>query len=67
MTDFLRRQLEVYFIENKDDAEKIINQILINKRSRERSEKERLSIKNTMQTKNGMNNFLALRERNPDK
>ena len=49
MADFLRSQLEVYFVENKDDAEKIINQILINKRSRERSEKERLSIKKTLQ------------------
>lgn len=52
--DFLRRQLEVYFIENKDEAEKIVNQILINKRSRERSEKERLSIKKTLQNNNSM-------------
>ena len=32
MTDFLKHQLEVYFIENPDDAMKIITQILINKR-----------------------------------
>ena len=48
ITDFLRQQLEIYFIENKADAEKIAEQILINKRSRERSEKERLNIKKTL-------------------
>ncbi len=56
MTEFLRHQLEVYFIENKADADKIAEQVLINKRSRERSEKERLNIKNTMQTKMDMAN-----------
>ncbi len=45
MTDFLRHQLEVYFIENKTDADKISEQILINKRSREKAEKERTNIK----------------------
>jgi len=44
-TDFLRSQLEVYFIENKADAEKIAEQVLINKRSRETAEKTRLNIK----------------------
>jgi len=45
MTEFLRAQLEVYFIENKDDAMRICDQVLINKRSRESAEKERLNIK----------------------
>ena len=45
MTEFLRQQLEVYFIENPDDAEKIAEQVLINKRSRENAEKTRLNIK----------------------
>ena len=45
MTDFLRHQLEIYFIENPLDAEKIANQVLINKRSREDAEKTRLNIK----------------------
>ena len=44
-TEFLRSQLEVYFIENKADADKIAEQILINKRSRETAEKARLNIK----------------------
>ena len=56
MTEFMRRQLEVYFIENKADADRIADQVLINKRSRERSEKERLNIKNTLQTKNDLAN-----------
>ncbi|MDO5398339.1 MAG: toprim domain-containing protein [bacterium] len=45
MTDFLRSQLEVYFIENAADAEKIGNQVLVNKRSRENAEKARIDIK----------------------
>ena len=45
MTDFLRAQLEVYFIENPMDAEKIAGQVLVNKRSRETAEKTRLGIK----------------------
>ena len=45
MTEFLRSKLEVYFIENPFDAEKIAGQVLINKRSRETAEKTRLGIK----------------------
>ena len=33
MTDFLKKQFEVYFIENKAEADKIVDQVLINKRS----------------------------------
>ena len=54
MTEFLRHQLEVYFIENKAEADKIAEQVLINKRSRERSEKERINLKKTLATSNSM-------------
>lgn len=54
MADFLRHQLEVYFIENRAEAEKIAEQVLINKRSRERSERERINIKKTLQSSNSM-------------
>ncbi len=54
MADFLRHQLEVYFIENRAEAEKIADQVLINKRSRERSERERINIKKTLQSSNSM-------------
>ena len=48
MTEYLRHQLEVYFIENKMDADKIAAQVLINKRSRESAEQTRLNIKKTL-------------------
>ncbi|MDD4699827.1 MAG: toprim domain-containing protein [Oscillospiraceae bacterium] len=56
MTEFFRHQLEVYFIENIAEANKIIEQVLINKRSRERSERERLNLKKTMQSGNDLMN-----------
>lgn len=45
MTDFLKENLNVYFIENKAEAEKIVNQVLINKHSREKAEKTRIDVK----------------------
>ena len=45
MTEFFRSRLHVYFIENKAEADKIADQVLINKRSRETTEKARLNIK----------------------
>jgi DNA gyrase subunit B len=45
MTDFLKHQLEVYFIENPDEALKIAEQVLLNKRSRESAEKMRRTMK----------------------
>ena len=45
MTDFLRSELQVYFIENKVEADKIADQILVNKRSRENAEKTRVNMK----------------------
>ena len=51
MTEFLRKQLDVYFIENKMDAEKIADQVLINKRSRETAEKTRTTLKKKLDVK----------------
>ena len=45
MTEFFRERLQVYFIENKAEADRIAEQVLINKRSRETAEKTRLNIK----------------------
>jgi DNA gyrase subunit B len=45
MTDFLKEQLEIYFIENKVESEKILEQVLVNKRSRETAERTRINIK----------------------
>ena len=54
MTEFFRHQLEIYFIENKADADKIAEQVLINKRSRERSERERINLKKTLSAGNSI-------------
>lgn len=56
MTDFFRKQLEIYFIENKMDADKIADQIIINMRSRVKAEKTRKNLKTTLQTKIDMTN-----------
>ncbi len=48
MTEFLKHQLEVYFLENPLDAEKIAGQVLVNKRSREKAEKARIDLKKTL-------------------
>ncbi|MBP5166233.1 MAG: DNA topoisomerase [Oscillospiraceae bacterium] len=45
MTEFFKSRLEVYFIENRNDADRIMEQVLINKRSRETAEKARLNLK----------------------
>lgn len=54
MTDFFRQQLEIYFLENKLDADKITGQVLINMRSRIKAESTRINIKKTLQTGNDM-------------
>ena len=45
MTEFFRSRLQVYFIENKAEADRIADQVLVNKRSRETAEKTRLDLK----------------------
>lgn len=54
MTEFLKHSLEVYFIENKLEADKIADQVLINMRSRIKAESTRLNIKKTLQQSNSM-------------
>lgn len=51
MTDFLKRTLEVYFIENPDEATKVVQQVIVNKQSREQAEKTRISLKKTISEK----------------
>ena len=59
MTEFLRHQLEIYFIENPLDAEKICNQVLVNKRSRENAEKTRQNLKKKLTVTMDMTNRVA--------
>lgn len=56
MTDFFRKQLEVYFIENKMDADKIADQVHINMRARVKAENTRKSLKSTLAGKIDMTN-----------
>jgi len=56
MTEWLRHELEVYFIENRAEAEKIATQVLINKRSREHAEKARINIAKKLSTNLDINN-----------
>ena len=51
MTEFLRSRMEIYFIENRDAAEKIAAQVLINKRSRETAERTRINQKKKLTEK----------------
>lgn len=71
MTEFLRHQLEIYFIENKADAEKISNQVLVNKRSRENAEKARVDIKKkltgSMDVTNRVEKFVDCRSKDVTK
>ena len=70
MTAFIKNQLMIYFIENPAEAEKIINQILINMRSRVKAEKTRLGLKHDLtQSVNNLTNriqkFVDCRSKDP--
>ena len=71
MTDFFREQLEVYFIEHKQEADRVAEQVLINKRSREQAEKARLNIKKklsgTVDISNRVQKFVDCRSKDVDK
>lgn len=56
MNDLIRQKLEIWFIENKPDADKVIEQLLINKRSRENAEKTRLNVKKKLMGNIDLNN-----------
>ena len=70
MTDFIKQTLEVYFIENKLEADKIMEQVIINKRSRESAEKQRINIKKKLQGTIDMTNrvkkFVDCRTKDPE-
>ena len=59
MTEMLRHQLEIYFIENPLDAEKVAAQVLVNKRSREDAEKTRLNLKKKLTSSLDITNRVA--------
>lgn len=59
MNDFLKHQLEIYFIENPDEAIKIAEQVLVNKRSREKAENTRLNLKKKLAGSIDLSNMVA--------
>ncbi|MDO4749853.1 MAG: toprim domain-containing protein [Eubacteriales bacterium] len=67
MTEFFKEKLEIYFIENKAEADRVAEQVLINKRSREQAEKTRLNIKKkltgSMDIANRVQKFVDCRSR----
>ena len=71
MTEFLRSNLEIYFIENPFDAEKIGEQVLLNKRSREKAEETRLNVKKklsgSIDIANRVQKFVDCRTKDVDK
>ena len=71
MTDFLKQRLEIYFIENPTEAERMANQVLINKRSREKAETTRLDIKKQLTGKidiaNRIDKFVGCRSKDPER
>ncbi|MBR4472254.1 MAG: DNA topoisomerase [Oscillospiraceae bacterium] len=71
MTEFFKEQLEVYFLENKADADRIADQVLINKRSRETAERARIVTKTKLAGKvdigNRVQKFVDCRSRDADK
>ena len=71
MAEFFRARLQVYFIENKAEADKIAEQVLINKRSRETAEKARISVKKklsgSLDISNRVQKFVDCRSRDASK
>ncbi|MBE6597355.1 MAG: DNA topoisomerase [Ruminococcaceae bacterium] len=69
MTDFLKSNLEIYFVENPTAAEIFANQVLINKRSRENAEATRLNIKKkltgSLDIANKVEKFVNCRSKDP--
>ncbi len=71
MTSFLKEQLEFFFIEKPADGERFLNQVLINKRSREKAENTRIDVKKALATSNDVagrvEKFVACRSKDPEK
>ena len=70
MTDFLKKNLEIYFVENPTAAEILANQVLVNKRSRENAEATRLNIKKkvtgSIDIANKVEKFVNCRSKDPE-
>ena len=59
MTEYLKSALQIYFVENKAQADRIADQVLINKRSREKADSARTDYKKKVQGTVDMTNRIA--------
>lgn len=70
ISDMIRERLEVWAIENQQEAERVLEQMLINKRSRESAERQRVSVKRnlmgTIDINNRVKNFVDCRSKDVD-
>ncbi|MBR3879464.1 MAG: DNA topoisomerase [Clostridia bacterium] len=70
MNEFLRYNLDIYFIEHPVEAEIMANQVLVNKRSRESAESQRINIKKklsgTIDIANRVEKFVNCRSKDPN-
>ena len=71
MTEFFKERLEIYFIENKPEADRVAEQVLINKRSRETAERARIGMKKKLSGNidiaNRVQKFVDCRSREPER
>ena len=71
MTEFFKSRLQVYFIENKQEADRVVDQVLVNKRARETAEKTKLNVKKkltgSMDITNRVQKFVDCRSKDTDK
>lgn len=71
LTDLIKTNMQIWFIEHKPEADKIIEQVLINKRSRETSETQRITVKKKLMEKTDVTNkvkkFVDCRSKDPER
>ena len=70
MTDFFKEKLEIWCIEHKAEADRMAEQVLINKRAREQAERTKLNIKKkltgNMDIISRVEKFVDCRSRDPE-
>ena len=70
LCDFMKEKLEIYFLENRAEAEIFANQVLTNMKARRSAENTRLDLKNKLSTSNDFANrvekFVPCRSKDPE-
>ncbi len=70
LTDFIKQNLEIYLTENQSSAQTIMNTVLVNKRSKEEFNKQRVDIKKkltgAMDVSNRVEKFIPCNSKDPE-